>query len=98
MKILIKFTSLIAILFFAQLSFANSILGSYTPTYQYFKITHPPSVTLYNVGPNSNFIMNGLSSCSHNCMIFSLATTPDSEQGGTMNISVSVNSNSTCIG
>lgn len=90
MKSFIKFTTFIVLIFLTQLSFANSILGSYTPTYQDFKFTYPTSVSNVIAIPNSNFLIFGNSVCGNQKLCILLATTPDSEQGGTITITVSV--------
>ena len=62
MKTLSIFTTLIGLLLVTQISNASSITGNFTPTYQYFKVTYPNTVT--NIFPYiiSNFLLKDTSS------------------------------------
>lgn len=99
MKTVSKCTALIALLLITNICFANSILGSYTPTYQYFKLTYPSDVTkstgfiLYITSDNFLANMNRLGQM---CSYVALSTTPTSSEGGTVTFQLAVGGTGTC--
>ncbi len=79
------------------MSFAHSILGSYTPSVQYFKTTTPASISAYP-SSSTNFESYNYSWCGGiHCVAFNVMTTPDSAKGGQVTLFVMyLNSSQPC--
>lgn len=93
MKSLSIYTALIIFLLISKMSFASSILGSYTPSIQYFKVTSPTTVLTFFPTYSTNFLTDDGASCGIQCTAFDMLTTPDSAKGGQMTIEISSNNN-----
>lgn len=91
MNTLSKCTALIALLLVTQMSFASSILGSFVPTYQYFKVTYPNSVAGISPSISKNFFLAGDASCGAECSSFVINTSPDSSKSGKITILIQMN-------
>lgn len=83
-------TTLIVFLLIPKIIFASTILGSYTPTIQYFKINYQPS-SLFFTAPSDgilNFMIIGWTYSNQDSVSFDLFTTPDSSKSGQITITI----------
>lgn len=93
MKILSKYIALIGFLLVTQMCFGSSILGSFAPTYQYFKVIYSNSIENITLNASSKFMQSGNASCGSGCSATDIITTPKSSKGGSLTIYISTSVN-----